>query len=986
MEARTTTHAIAVATRKAFITQHPLLGIAEHVIPHARITGISTVQLYAVDGDVSEKTLHKLRDMVTHPITEEGHIGTLPTTRTIQCAFVVGFLPGVTDNVGKTVESLLADIDAQAAVRTRVYSSTLYCIEGDCSQEDAAILAATVFNPVIQYGKVLTPTELARFTPIAARVALHETGAYTVVAIRALSDDALTTLGKQGIPNGDGTTRGPLALSLHDMKTIQAYFLKEKRDPTDVELESIAQTWSEHCKHTIFSDPIGSIERGIYRTYIKGATEYIRKKKGKKDICISVFSDNAGGIAFTKDYMVTHKVETHNSPSALDPFGGAITGIVGVNRDTLGFGLGAKPIANVYGFCVGHPQDETMYYRAPQKGNPLLSSARILEGVVKGVGSGGNESGIPTPVGFVSVDSRYRGKPLVFAGTVGIIPRRIGKKLSHKKAARAGDYVVVAGGRVGLDGIHGATFSSEALESGSPATAVQIGDPITQKKVSDAMLTELRDAGLYTSVTDNGAGGISCSVAEMAKECGGARVDLSKVPTKYPGLAPWQIWISESQERMTFSVPKRSWKSFEHIMKRYGAEAAVIGEFTKEKRCTVSVGKRVVMNLSMEFLHNGRIPRQQMMCEPELTTPAQMPKSTQSHRDIILALLKTPGVGTYLPITEQYDHEVQATSITKPIQGPGRVNADAGVLQPLRTSKRGIVLSASLRHSRTPKDAYAFSALAIDEAISSAIAAGASLESIALLDNYCWSSSTQPERLWELVQSTRACFEIATTYLTPFISGKDSMFNDFRGYTSAGEPIHIAAPPTLLISAIGQIDSVLNAQTLDVKNVGDSIFLLGETQDALALSEYMVLLGARHDVSYIHARLPHIDAKGNARLYKTLATCIAKGMVNAAYAPNRGGLATALMKMAIAGKRGIQVRIPHVASTANALFAECGGRIVVTVPQRHEARFVAVCKSVSCTKIGRVVEDGMCTLTTKDGDIRISVDEAYRAYTSALRI
>ncbi len=986
MEARTTTHAIAVATRRAFTTAHPLIHTAEHVIPHARITAVHTIQLYAIDGEISEKTLQKLRDMVTHPITEEGVVDTVSVTRTTQCAFVVGFLPGVTDNVGKTVESLLADIDTAAAKHTRVYSSTLYCIEGDCSTEDAARLAATVFNPVIQYGKVLTQAELGHFMPIAARVALHETGAYTVVALRALSDDALTILGKHGIPNSDGTTRGPLALSLHDMKTIQAYFIKEKRDPTDVELESIAQTWSEHCKHTIFSDPIGSIERGVYRTYIKGATEYIRKKKGTKDICISVFSDNAGGVAFTKDYMVTHKVETHNSPSALDPFGGAITGIVGVNRDTLGFGLGAKPIANVYGFCVGNPADETMYYRASHKGNPLLSAARILEGVVKGVGAGGNESGIPTPVGFVSVDARYRGKPLVFAGTVGIIPRRINKKLSHKKAAQAGDYVVVAGGRVGLDGIHGATFSSEALESGSPATAVQIGDPITQKKVSDAMLTELRDAGLYSSVTDNGAGGISCSVAEMAKECGGASVDLTKVPTKYPGLAPWQIWISESQERMTFSVPKRSWKSFARIMKQYGAEAAVIGTFTKEKRCRVSVGKRVVMDMSMEFLHNGRVPRQQVMREPESVSPVSIPKDTRTNRATILELLKTPGVGSYLPITEQYDHEVQATSVTKPVQGPGRVNADAGVLKPLRTSERGIVLSASLRHSRTPKDAYAFSALAIDEAIASAVASGAQLESIALLDNYCWSSSTQPERLWELVQSTRACYDMATTYLTPFISGKDSMFNDFRGYTGSGEPIHIAAPPTLLISAIGQIDTVLRAQTLDVKNAGDSIFLLGETQDALALSEYLVVCGAQSHMSYSGARLPHIDAKGNMRIYKTVESCIAKGMVNAAYAPNRGGLAVALMKMALGGKRGIAVHMPDVGTTTNTLFAECGGRIVVTGPKRHEARFIAACRSIPCTKLGVVTDDDRCTFTTQEETITIPVSEGYEAYMSALTI
>jgi phosphoribosylformylglycinamidine synthase len=626
-----------------------------------------------------------------------------------------------------------------------------------------------------------------------------------------------------------------------------------------------------------------------------------------------------------------------------------------------------------------------MYYRATGNGNPLLPSARILEGVVQGVGAGGNESGIPTPVGFVSVDDRYRGKPLVFAGTVGLMPRKLGKRASHKKSARPGDYIVVAGGRVGLDGIHGATFSSEALESGSPATAVQIGDPITQKKLSDLMLTVLRDKGLYSSVTDNGAGGISCSVAEMAKECGGAIVQLEKVPTKYPGLAPWQVWISESQERMTFSVPKRSWAMFQKLAAKYGVEVAAIGEFTKAQRCVVRMGKRTVMDVSMEFLHNGRIPRHQTIQEPVVPMMDSLPQDTFSIKERLLQMLAQPGVGSYETISRRYDHEVQATSVTKPLQGLGRVNADAGVLQPLRGVKKGIVLSSSLRHSRTPKDAYSFSALAIDEAIRSALASGASLETIALLDNYCWSSSTKPERLWELVQSAKACFDTATTYLTPFISGKDSMFNDFRGYTASGEAVHIAAPPTLLISAIGHIQDVTRAQTLDFKTSGDGLYLLGETQDALGLSEYAVALKADVGVTYQDMRIPAIEPKKYIPTYRALEKAIVQGLTSSVYAPNRGGLAVGIMKMALSGQKGVSVQLQKTLETSHELFAECGGRFLVTVPARNEQRFARMFSRVPCVRLGVVTDARTCLFDTKEGDIHISLDEIETHYRSALK-
>src|SRR3989344_3567337 len=362
-------------------------------------------------------------------------------------------------------------------------------------------MALELHNPLIERARIFRKGEdIPVFVP---RVELHEHVAADEVDLD-IEESELTRIGKEGIADHDGTRRGPLALSLASMKTIQRHFRKIGRRPTDIELESIAQTWSEHCKHTIFADPIDEIEEGIYKRYIKGATERIRKAKGKNDFCISVFKDNSGGIRFDEKHLVTHKVETHNSPSALDPFGGAITGVVGVNSDCLGFGLGAKPIANIYGFCVADPADDRSFFRDKEKLQPLLPARRILEGVVRGINSGGNGSGIPTPLGFVATDPRYRGKPLVYGGTVGLLPRTVLGKKMYEKKAKAGDYIVMLGGRVGLDGIHGATFSSESLSSGSPATAVQIGDPITQKKLSDMLIREARDKGLYSSITDDG--------------------------------------------------------------------------------------------------------------------------------------------------------------------------------------------------------------------------------------------------------------------------------------------------------------------------------------------------------------------------------------------------------------------------------------------------------------------------------------------------
>src|SRR3989338_7304786 len=462
----------------------------------------SRADSYLIDSKLSRHKIEQLAQALTNPILESFCIDKLSNIKDFSYAIEIGFLPGVTDNVGHTVKEIASDLlHLKKSDNFAVYTSKIFFVSG--TKEHAQKIALTLYNPLIERAKIVpVKNKKIHLKAEIPKVVLKKRKPVINVDLE-VSEEELIKIGKEGIlDNGkEQKRRGPLALDLPSMQTIAEHFRKLKRDPTDIELESLAQTWSEHCKHTIFANPIDDIKDGLYKTYIKGATNLIRKKKGKRDFCVSVFSDNSGGIIFDKNYLVTHKVETHNSPSALDPFGGAITGIVGVNRDTIGFGLGAKPVANVYGFCFGNPADEQIFFKNKNLTQPMLPPKRIMDGVIKGINVGGNCSGIPTLSGFMKFDDRYRAKPLVFAGTVGLIPRKINGHPSHIKSAKAGDYIVMVGGRVGLDGIHGATFSSVVMDSNSPATAVQIGDPITQKKLSDAIVKEARDMGLYNSIT-----------------------------------------------------------------------------------------------------------------------------------------------------------------------------------------------------------------------------------------------------------------------------------------------------------------------------------------------------------------------------------------------------------------------------------------------------------------------------------------------------
>lgn len=984
----------------------------------AALSRVLAVSAYSTDAKLSAGELVKAAASLTNPLIEEYTIDKVPTSERFAFVLEIGYLPGVTDNIGTTAKESIEDaIGRRFKEGEAVYSSLFLFLEGSISKKDAENFARELSNPLIERATVYSEAEAKKKIPIIIpKVKLDVAPRASEVNLNVPQKE-LERIGKEGIKDKNGVRRGPLALTPRAMATIRDHFKHLGRNPTDVELEALAQTWSEHCKHTIFADPLDNVKEGIYKRYIKGATEKIRKTKGKKDFCVSVFKDNSGAIAFGDEYLLTHKVETHNAPSALDPFGGSVTAIVGVNRDCLGFGLGAKPIANVYGFFVGIPQNpriaslrgpesssavspstspddsspaprtasnfansEETLYRDAKRTQPMLSPRRILEGVVHGVNAGGNQSGIPTPLGFVAVDPSYRGKPLVFGGTVGLIPRTVHGKKMYEKKAEPGDYIVMLGGRVGLDGIHGATFSSESLSKGSPATAVQIGDPITQKKFSDALVREARDADLYNSITDNGAGGLSGSVGEMAREAGGCEVDLEKVPLKYPGLHQWQVWISESQERMTLAVPKAKWKAFKKIMDRHDVEASVIGTFTKSGNCVVRYKGKKVMDLSLAFLHDGRPIEARKTRKVAHKAGAFKVKKEVSIRDAILELLVRPNIGSSSFIAMQYDHDVQGRAVTPPLQGKGRVSADSAVIKPLYDSPRGAVLAHGYCPWYSASDTYAMSAAAIDTAVRNAVCAGASREALAILDNFCWSSSDKPDRLYELKRAAEACYDTAVGYGTPFISGKDSMFNDFRGFDAKRNPIHIAALPTLLVSALGVIPDVARAMTLDFKAEGDAIYIVGDTNDELGESEYAHLAGATGGA------VPKVNMKKNARLYDAVAKAIGGGLVASAIGVGRGGLATALAKSAIGGQIGASVdlaRIPGKAKSAEStLFSESQGRILVSVRKGSEKAFEKTLASSSYVKIGEV-RGHTLSITLKDSttDLLVSaLTDSYRSF------
>ncbi len=945
-------------------------------------TQLDISKVYTVDYDFSEEYIDQIIHTLYNPVVEKPRVNQ-PYKKPFTWALELGFLPGVTDNVANSTSEIINDLFKLNIGRNKVFTSKLIFFQSEeLTLDDVDFIAHELINTLIERFHIKSYDEYQRdngMDIVVPKVKITEQLKAIDVDLN-IPDSNLINLGKKGVLDPDTQTRrGPLALDLPYLKAIQSYFENEGRNPTDIEIESIAQTWSEHCKHTIFAAEIDDIKEGIFTKYIRGATDKIRKELGENDFCLSVFKDNSGGIIFDEDYLISDKAETHNSPSALDPFGGAITGIVGVNRDTLGFGMGALPIANKYGFCLGRPEDDEIIYREKNQTNPSLSPRRIMDGVVHGVNVGGNCSGIPTPTGFVFFDDHYKGKPLVFVGTIGLMPRTLPNgNLSYEKCAEPGDHIVMIGGKVGKDGIHGATFSSEEMDEGSPATAVQIGDPITQKKFSDAIAKEARDMDLYNSITDNGAGGLSCSVAEMAEECGGFVVDLEKVPLKYPGLQPWEIWISESQERMTLSVPDNKLNDFMKLMDDRGIDAAVIGTFNNTSRAVVNFHGETIFDLDMDFLHDG-LPKSKLVTRPYPYQTFEPNITISDHEDILRKMLGAHNNCSFEFISKQYDHEVQGTSVIKPLQGKGRVNGTASVIKPLFYSRKGVVMSQSLYPRLSEISCYDMAAAAIDTAIRNCVAVGGNVNHMALMDNFCWCSSNDPERLYQLKEAAKGCHEYAVAFKTPLISGKDSMFNDFKGFDEKNNPVKISVHPTLMISAIGVIDDVKNTSTMDFKLEGDLIYIIGVTKDECGGSEFY------HLFDEIGSKAPKVDPVKARKLYETVHELHQKNLLSACHSVSWGGFLTNAGKMAVAGRMGAEIDVNKIPTDCDLtleklLYSETQSRFIVTVSPAKKDAFENKLRGFDFAEIGKTTQEDFIVKNRDDVILQMKVREIENVY------
>ena len=762
-----------------------------------------------------------------------------------------------------------------------------------------------------------------------------------------------------------------LALNSKEMKILQKYFSEKKRNPSRAEIETLAQTWSEHCKHKTFNSAVNYKEisldgkeqekriENLFRETIKSATNKISKDK---NWLVSVFSDNAGIISFNKEFDVAFKVETHNHPSALDPYGGANTGIGGVIRDILGVGLGAKPIANTDIFCFGEFDSQNV----PKE---LLHPKRIFKGVRAGVRDYGNRMGIPTVNGAIIFDERYLGNPLVYCGTIGLIPKGMDKKQANK-----GDKIICVGGKTGRDGIHGATFSSIELTEETSATAVQIGNPIEEKKTMDVLL-QARDKKLYSCITDCGAGGFSSAIGEMAEDSG-AIVHLDKAPLKYKGLNPWEIWISESQERMILAVPKEKTKEFIDLCEKEDVEAVVLGEFTDSKKLEVFFGEEKIIELEMDFLHNA-LPKKELQAEWKEKKLTEEFVELKDFNQILLQLLGMPNIASKETTIRMYDHEVQAGSVIKPLMGKENDSpSDASVIKPLFDSKEAIAVSNGINPLYGDIDPYWMAGSAIDEAIRNLICVGAQINHIALLDNFCWGAPTK-EKMAELVRSATACKDFAVAFGTPFISGKDSFHNEFKLNNKT-----IFIPSTLLISALGVMPDAMKRISMDLKEKDNLIYLVGATKNELGASHYLKLQNK------LGKNVPEVNAEEALKSYQKLSELTLIGeknserIIRSMHDCSEGGLAVSIAEMAFGGMLGVQMDLRKMFFEGNEkektetvlLFSESNSRIIAEVPYKFKDAFEKKMHGAIFSEIGRTTEKSFLEVIGLNGKKIIDSD------------
>ena len=946
-------HRVEIWAKPGFGDSH-----ADGVCTQIRELGIETVtrvtvaRLFCLAGELDDAAATTIADeLLVDPVVETFHLGTSDDAG--KHVIEVHLQPGVMDPVAKSAQGAMREMgfDVQS-----VQTGSRYELAGSVTDAERELIATRLLaNAVIEdwFPGAHTPDE-----PAAHQYELRVID----VPICELDDAGLETL----------STEGDLFLSLHEMHVIRDYYRQAGREPRDIELEMVAQTWSEHCGHKTFRSDIEvrndagelveTIPNLLKNTVFKATMDL------DKSWCLNVFADNAGVIEFDEDNAVCFKVETHNHPSAIEPYGGSMTGIGGVVRDPMGTGLGAKPIANTDVFCFG---DTTLPLADLPKGT--LHPRRVMRGVVSGVRDYGTRMGIPTVNGAVYFDDRYVGNPLVFCGTVAMMPN----DKALKQVPNDGDAIVVVGGRTGRDGIHGATFSSGEMTHEHETEfshAVQIGNAITEKKVLDTIL-QARDAELFTCITDCGAGGLSYSVGEMGETCG-AEVHLDRVPLKYAGLSYMEIWISEAQERMVLAVAPDKIDAALKVFADENVEATVIGQYgvrddAGQPLLKLNYAGTQVGELGMAFLHDVPRPTKQALWDPKPQATPELP-TDHTASEVLLKLLAAPNIASKEWVIRQYDHEVQGGSAIKPLVGvDGDGPGDAAVVRPLldgKPSPKGVVISCGMNPVLGPLDPYQSALHAIDEALRNCVAVGGNLSRTAILDNFCWGNCNKPDRMGALVQSAKACYHAAMTYSTPFISGKDSLNNEFQ--TETGETI--AIPNTLLISAISVIDDVMKCVTSDFKQAGNVVVLVGETRPELGGSHLLEALGVEsgNDV-------PPVDCATNLQTMQALQGAIEAGLVRSCHDLSEGGLAVAAVEMAFSGGLGAELSLKDVPVSdafpqgekpeafAAKLFGESAGRFLLEVRPENLGPLTLALANIAHAPIGMVVEEAALKIDEK---------------------
>jgi len=927
---------------------------------------VKSASVYSVRYALSDEQLARfaaegLRDQVVHDVyvnrnlREAGYASYL----------LVGKLPGVTDDEGISAQKTLADLTnlpLDTSVQ-QIFTQDLYLFEERLRDEELSALGVQLLgNPLINRFSMGQASSRSYSIP---DVRLETESTFETVDI-FVTDEELLHISRERV----------LSLSLDEMRAIQEHYrdpgvLEMRREmglpplPTDCELEVLAQTWSEHCKHKEFNAEIRyrDLDTGeervidsLFKTYIRRSTETVmhRLEEYGNNWLITVFNDNAGVVRIDDRRVFVWKVETHNTPSALDPYGGAITGILGNNRDPLGTGRGGgRLLFNTNVLCFGPPD----YDRPLLTGQ--LHPLRVFSGVRHGIEDGGNKSGVPTVNGSIVFDDRYAGKPLVYCGTGSVMPASYSGRDSWEKEIRYGDCIVMGGGRVGKDGIHGATFSSTEIDKHSPKSAVQIGSPITQKLLSD-FLERACEQGLVRCTTDNGAGGLSSSVGELALLSGGAVVHLEKVPLKYSGLKPWEIFVSESQERMTLVVDPDKMNELFEMAARFEVELTHIGQFTSTRVLDVRYDGRPVAYLDIGFLHDG-LPRKRMTAEwkaPDLSEPVLPP--IEDYGELLLALCGSLNICSREDVIRQYDHEVKGKTVVKPLMGlRGVAPQDAAVMRLDFDSYRGLAISNGIVPRYGDIDAYEMSAGAFDEAVRQIISVGGRLPDPSrpgngfwtVNDNFCvpdsqYNAETNPDGRYKLAQLVRMCealYDMAVFFNVPMTSGKDSMKNDFNA-----DGVKISVPPTLLYSMVAMLDDVRRTVTSEFKAPGDLIYQLGTTYDELGASEFYRLFRV------LGANVPRVRKEDARELYLRVADANELGLLESSHDLSDGGLAVALAESAFGAGLGADVELIGQDPGLNALlFSESHSRFVVTIRPENRGRFDALMQGC-CEFLGEV--------------------------------